>query len=217
MSVGRGALSAWGVGVLLVAGCIGTNPRWDGVSASGDDDDDGAASAPSDDGGTDESTTGDESSSGLESSWTGDDSSSSAMPSADDGPVCPGDDLVCDGECKNVQGDKHACGADGVDCIALFEAVRNDDFAVAKELSERVWRTSEVFYADPFADMHNRMKEALVSLGRLDRAVVRPPLVKLPQAEIARIAQAMRAAGIERDGATGLGATGLHPTSVAAE
>ncbi len=101
--------------------------------------------------------------------------------------------------------------------VALFEAVRNDDFAVAKELSERVWRTSEVFYADPFADMHNRMKEALVSLGRLDKAVVRPPLVKLPQAEIARIAQAMRAAGIERDGATGLGATGLHPTSVAAE
>ena len=101
--------------------------------------------------------------------------------------------------------------------VALFEAVRNDDFAVAKELSERVWLTSEVFYADPFADMHNRMKEALVSLGRLDRAVVRPPLVKLPQAEIARIAQAMRAAGIERDGATGLGATGLHPTSVAAE
>jgi 4-hydroxy-tetrahydrodipicolinate synthase len=61
------------------------------------------------------------------------------------------------------------------------------------------------------------MKEALVSLGRLDKAVVRPPLVKLPAAEIERIAQAMRAAGIERNGATGLRASGLHPTSVAAE
>ena len=28
-----------------------------------------------------------------------------------------------------------------------------------------------VFYADPFVDMHNRMKEALVLLGRLPRAV----------------------------------------------
>jgi 4-hydroxy-tetrahydrodipicolinate synthase len=34
-----------------------------------------------------------------------------------------------------------------------------------------------VFYAEPWADMHNRMKEALVLLGRLPRAVVRPPLV----------------------------------------
>ena len=128
MSVGRGALSAWGVGLWLVAGCIGTNPRWDGVSASGDDDD-GAASAPSDDSDADESTTGDESSSGLESSWTGDDSSSSAMPNADDGPMCPGDDMLCDGMCKNVQGDKKACGADCVDCTVLFD----DDKAACVE------------------------------------------------------------------------------------
>ena len=88
--------------------------------------------------------------------------------------------------------------------VALFEAVQDNDFALAKALAERVWRTSEVFYADPFADMHNRMKEALVALGRLDKAVVRPPLVKLTAPEIARIAQAMRAAGIERDGASNL-------------
>jgi 4-hydroxy-tetrahydrodipicolinate synthase len=88
--------------------------------------------------------------------------------------------------------------------VALFEAVQADDFVLARALGERVWRTSEVFYADPFADMHNRMKEALVSLGRIDKAIVRPPLVKLGSAEIARIAQAMRAAGIERDGAAGL-------------
>ncbi len=87
--------------------------------------------------------------------------------------------------------------------VALFEAVRGNDFATAKELGRRVWITSEVFYADPFADMHNRMKEALVALGRQDKAVVRPPLVKLSEAEIARIAQAMRAAGIERNGASG--------------
>jgi 4-hydroxy-tetrahydrodipicolinate synthase len=54
----------------------------------------------------------------------------------------------------------------------------------------------QVFYADPWADMHNRMKEALVLLGRLPRAVVRPPLVKLGADEIARIRAALIDAGL---------------------
>jgi 4-hydroxy-tetrahydrodipicolinate synthase len=53
-----------------------------------------------------------------------------------------------------------------------------------------------VFYAEPWADMHNRMKEALVLLGRLPRAVVRPPLVKLGRAEIERIREALRESGL---------------------
>jgi 4-hydroxy-tetrahydrodipicolinate synthase len=53
-----------------------------------------------------------------------------------------------------------------------------------------------VFYAEPWADMHNRMKEALVLLGRLPRAVVRPPLVKLGDAEIERIKAALVEAGL---------------------
>ena len=39
--------------------------------------------------------------------------------------------------------------------------------------------------------MHNRMKEALVLLGKLPRAVVRPPLVKISDDEIERIRQAL--------------------------
>ncbi len=53
-----------------------------------------------------------------------------------------------------------------------------------------------MFYAEPWADMHNRMKEALVLLGRLPRAVVRPPLVKLGRAEIDRIRAALIEAGL---------------------
>jgi 4-hydroxy-tetrahydrodipicolinate synthase len=49
--------------------------------------------------------------------------------------------------------------------------------------------------------MHNRMKEALVLLGRLPRAVVRPPLVKLPAAEIRRLEQALAEARLGREGA----------------
>jgi 4-hydroxy-tetrahydrodipicolinate synthase len=44
--------------------------------------------------------------------------------------------------------------------------------------------------------MHNRMKEALVLLGRLPRAVVRPPLVKLGRPEIERIRVALVDAGL---------------------
>jgi 4-hydroxy-tetrahydrodipicolinate synthase len=39
--------------------------------------------------------------------------------------------------------------------------------------------------------MHNHMKECLVLLGRQDRAVVRPPLMKLPSDEIRRLSQAL--------------------------
>jgi 4-hydroxy-tetrahydrodipicolinate synthase len=44
--------------------------------------------------------------------------------------------------------------------------------------------------------MHNRMKEALVLFGKLPRAVVRPPLVKIERAEIARIRLALIEAGL---------------------
>ena len=61
----------------------------------------------------------------------------------------------------------------------LFRAVGANDLAEARRLNDRIYPLARVFYAEPWADMHNRMKEALVLLGRLPRAVVRPPLVKL--------------------------------------
>jgi 4-hydroxy-tetrahydrodipicolinate synthase len=78
----------------------------------------------------------------------------------------------------------------------LFRAVQANDMAEAKELNARIEPTARAFYADPFVDMHNRMKEALVLLGKLPRAVVRPPLVKIERAEILRIRQALVEAGL---------------------
>ena len=66
----------------------------------------------------------------------------------------------------------------------LFRAVHAKDLATAQALHDRISPTAEVFYAEPPVDMHNRMKEALVLLGKLPRAVVRPPLMKLHAAEI---------------------------------
>jgi 4-hydroxy-tetrahydrodipicolinate synthase len=80
--------------------------------------------------------------------------------------------------------------------VQLFRAVQANDLATARKLNDRIWPTAEVFYAEPWVDMHNRMKEALVLLGRLPRAVVRPPLMKLSATKIGRIRQALLAAGL---------------------
>jgi 4-hydroxy-tetrahydrodipicolinate synthase len=78
----------------------------------------------------------------------------------------------------------------------LFDAVQRNDLAAARALNDRIYPLARVFYAEPWADMHNRMKEALVLLGRLPRAVVRPPLVKLARPEIGRIREALVESGL---------------------
>jgi 4-hydroxy-tetrahydrodipicolinate synthase len=80
--------------------------------------------------------------------------------------------------------------------VALFEAVQRNDLAQARSLNDRIYPLARVFYSERWADMHNRMKEALVLLGRLPRAVVRPPLVKLGRAEVDRIRAALSEAGL---------------------
>ena len=83
----------------------------------------------------------------------------------------------------------------------LYRAVKANDLAMAKQVHDRITPMVEVFYTDPRVDQHNRMKEALVLLGKLPRAVVRPPLVKIPAAEIDRIRHGLIAAGLlARDG-----------------
>src|SRR6201999_52802 len=78
----------------------------------------------------------------------------------------------------------------------LYCAVKANDLKEARALNDRIYPMARAFYADPFIDMHNRMKEALVLLGKLPRAVVRPPLVKISEAEIARIRDALIEAGL---------------------
>jgi 4-hydroxy-tetrahydrodipicolinate synthase len=87
--------------------------------------------------------------------------------------------------------------------VALWQAVQDDDLAQAKAINERMYPMVQAFYSPPFLDMHNRMKEALVLLGRQQKAVVRPPLMKLSDAEIARLRDAIAAAGLTREGAFG--------------
>ena len=90
--------------------------------------------------------------------------------------------------------------------VALFDAVQSKDLARAQRISERIYPLAQAFYAAPVLDMHNRMKECLRLLGRIERAVVRPPLVRLSPAEIERLATALRQAGLLAPDARGMAA-----------
>ena len=106
-----------------------------------------------------------------------------------------------------------ALGADG--CISgmgsvaadlqasLYAAVKAGRLEEARAINERLIPLVNVFYAPPFVDMHNRMKEALALLGRIPAAHVRPPLTPVSDDERHRIRLALRetrltAAGAER-------------------
>ena len=78
----------------------------------------------------------------------------------------------------------------------LFQAVQKNDLSLAKKLNKRIAFTADVFYANPWVDMHNRMKEALVIMGKIPRAVVRPPLMKISESEILKIKIALKNAGL---------------------
>ncbi len=80
--------------------------------------------------------------------------------------------------------------------VQLFRAVQGKDLERAQSINERIYPLAQAFYAPPFLDMHNRMKECLVLLGHVREAHVRPPLMKLTQAEIERLRRALEAAGL---------------------
>jgi 4-hydroxy-tetrahydrodipicolinate synthase len=73
----------------------------------------------------------------------------------------------------------------------LFAACQKGDLDGARRINDRLEPLVRVFYAPPFVDMHNRMKEALVLLGRIPAAHVRPPLTPIPAAARAAIARAL--------------------------
>ncbi len=78
----------------------------------------------------------------------------------------------------------------------LFEACQKGDLDGARRVNDRLEPLVRVFYAPPFVDMHNRMKEALVLLGRIPAAHVRPPLTPVSAAEREAIRKALVASGL---------------------
>ena len=83
--------------------------------------------------------------------------------------------------------------------VALFNAIKSGDLKLAQSINDQLYPMQQAFYAEPFLDMHNRMKECLVMQGLLDRAVVRPPLMKLRDTELASLRRALESAGLLKD------------------
>ncbi len=80
--------------------------------------------------------------------------------------------------------------------VEIFRAMQEGDLARAREANERMNVMNRAFYRPPFADQHNRMKEAQVLMGRFEHATVRPPLMKLADSEVAAIRSALVRAGL---------------------
>lgn len=83
--------------------------------------------------------------------------------------------------------------------VALFNAVTAGQMEKAREINDRIYPTVLAFYNSPMFEQFNRMKEALVLLGRLERSVTRPPLVKVTDEEVRRIAELIGQAGLTRE------------------
>jgi 4-hydroxy-tetrahydrodipicolinate synthase len=84
--------------------------------------------------------------------------------------------------------------------VELFSYVQRADLEATRKVNDRLEPLLRVFYAPPVLDMHNRMKEALVILGRISQAVVRPPLHSIGDNERERIRIALKQAGITPEG-----------------
>jgi 4-hydroxy-tetrahydrodipicolinate synthase len=78
--------------------------------------------------------------------------------------------------------------------VDLFAACQKGDLEGARAIDDRLAPLVQVFYAPPFVDMHNRMKEALALLGRIPGARVRPPLTPVSREERHAIRRALVAA-----------------------
>src|SRR5215213_1688920 len=80
--------------------------------------------------------------------------------------------------------------------VEMFEAVNRGDLEEARRVAARAYPVVQATYAEPFLDGHNRMKEALAILGRIDEAHVRPPLRRIPDAEREKLRRVVTEAGL---------------------
>jgi 4-hydroxy-tetrahydrodipicolinate synthase len=80
--------------------------------------------------------------------------------------------------------------------VAMIDAWRDGRIADARMLGQRVQRLADVVFAAPVADYRARLKAALVILGVLDEANVRPPLLPLGAAELAALQDVLLEVGL---------------------
>lgn len=80
--------------------------------------------------------------------------------------------------------------------VEMLNAWRGRDLDRALELGAQVQALCDAIFAPPVRNYRARLKHALVQLGVIDRAVVRPPLVQLDPAEAGAVELALKEAGM---------------------
>jgi 4-hydroxy-tetrahydrodipicolinate synthase len=80
--------------------------------------------------------------------------------------------------------------------VEVLAAARAGDEATVREVGGRLQRLADVIFDAPVGDYRARTKEALVALGVIPSAVVRPPLLSLEPSEAARVRSALEEAGL---------------------
>ncbi|NND31220.1 MAG: dihydrodipicolinate synthase family protein [Saprospiraceae bacterium] len=82
--------------------------------------------------------------------------------------------------------------------VALAEAVEVSDLTVARQINDRIFPLSQVFYK-PGKDAHVRMKYALKRLGRQKYDFVRPPLQAVNEVDRLAIDHALLQSGLLKE------------------
>jgi len=80
--------------------------------------------------------------------------------------------------------------------VDIFEQARSGNLAKARETYFRILPLVHAIYQPPAFRYYSRMKEAMVLLGMLKNATVRPPLVPASEDERAGLRKALQAAGL---------------------
>ena len=82
--------------------------------------------------------------------------------------------------------------------VALDRAIAASDLATARGINDRIYPLATAIYGTAPGVLANaRLKACLKLLGRLDNALMRPPVGPLSAEEIARLEAALVAAGLQ--------------------
>jgi len=81
--------------------------------------------------------------------------------------------------------------------VAMERAIAKSDISTARRINDRIYPLATAIYGTaPGAHANARLKACLKLLGRLDNALMRPPVGPLPAEEIAGLEAALTAAGL---------------------
>ncbi|MCW4019995.1 MAG: dihydrodipicolinate synthase family protein [Candidatus Bathyarchaeota archaeon] len=80
--------------------------------------------------------------------------------------------------------------------IEMFELVQKKRYAEAQEIMDRLQPLIDAIFAPPARNYRARTKEALVMLGIIEHAYIRPPLLPISEAERKRLREALKTAGL---------------------